>query len=417
MAELGRPWSLTTSYDIAFLHLILAALEGAPLEKRPCTALPFKNVPVRRLSEKNRRWLSATNILLMAEKCRDDWSDEGSWKARLGLKLAEGQIPKARDEVERSGFPLPIMTELSRRQQALEKRAGLRLEEYALPTCRLLGEIFAHISKLLERPVLGPPLRQLGQGLGNLIYMQDAAKDFVEDKKRGRFNALQQCAGEDWQSTLSGALAREMKRAKTGLRSLGLGPDEGIALQILEQLKPSPQASPARVLRRQSLAGFCEILLCCDASICCSPELLVCCPCPCDCSCCGQQAPSQSKAEPASNSWAQPPEIKPTLSCPACSGALLSKEYSKVEVDECPGCHGLWLDQGELEQLARLKRLPQRLLKIKHLPMQHLRPEGTRPCPRCSQILVGTMVKGVRVDICSDCRGLWLDQGELNELL
>lgn len=39
--------------------------------------------------------------------------------------------------------------------------------------------------------------------------------------------------------------------------------------------------------------------------------------------------------------------------CPKCGTPLQRREYLEVEVDECPSCGGVWLDQGELEEIAR----------------------------------------------------------------
>ena len=42
-------------------------------------------------------------------------------------------------------------------------------------------------------------------------------------------------------------------------------------------------------------------------------------------------------------------------SCPKCDGVKLMRHYfspkRRVEVDECPGCGGYWLDAGELERI------------------------------------------------------------------
>jgi hypothetical protein len=39
--------------------------------------------------------------------------------------------------------------------------------------------------------------------------------------------------------------------------------------------------------------------------------------------------------------------------CPKCGTQLQLREQHGVEVDECPSCGGVWLDQGELEEIAR----------------------------------------------------------------
>ncbi|MGN6612120.1 MAG: zf-TFIIB domain-containing protein [Angustibacter sp.] len=41
-----------------------------------------------------------------------------------------------------------------------------------------------------------------------------------------------------------------------------------------------------------------------------------------------------------------------TLTCPKCHSEMRSYERNRVLVDQCTGCGGLFLDKGELEQLA-----------------------------------------------------------------
>ncbi len=38
--------------------------------------------------------------------------------------------------------------------------------------------------------------------------------------------------------------------------------------------------------------------------------------------------------------------------CPSCGERLTKVSHLGVEVDECPTCHGMWLDKNELQQLA-----------------------------------------------------------------
>ena len=45
----------------------------------------------------------------------------------------------------------------------------------------------------------------------------------------------------------------------------------------------------------------------------------------------------------------------PKRACPKCDGVKLKRRYfsakRRIEVDECPGCGGYWLDAGELEKV------------------------------------------------------------------
>lgn len=38
-------------------------------------------------------------------------------------------------------------------------------------------------------------------------------------------------------------------------------------------------------------------------------------------------------------------------------------------------------------------------------------------CPNCNQTLLMTDKQGVEIDYCPDCRGIWLDRGELEKII
>lgn len=38
-------------------------------------------------------------------------------------------------------------------------------------------------------------------------------------------------------------------------------------------------------------------------------------------------------------------------------------------------------------------------------------------CPNCSVNLVMTERSGIEIDYCPDCRGVWLDRGELDKII
>jgi uncharacterized protein len=40
------------------------------------------------------------------------------------------------------------------------------------------------------------------------------------------------------------------------------------------------------------------------------------------------------------------------MMCPKCGEALKERSFQKVTIDQCTGCDGIWLDAGELEQVA-----------------------------------------------------------------
>lgn len=104
--------------------------------------------------------------------------------------------------------------------------------------------------------------------------------------------------------------------------------------------------------------------------------------------------------------------------CPTCRLPMHRLEFYGTEVDECRFCAGLWVDPGEAERLASLKIIPRRVLNP--IPLDDRRQvagEGERQCPRCGRLLEVLEVRGIRLDACLSCRGMWLDRGEFRRLV
>ena len=40
------------------------------------------------------------------------------------------------------------------------------------------------------------------------------------------------------------------------------------------------------------------------------------------------------------------------MKCPKCGEPLKARSFQKIEIDQCTGCSGIWLDAGELESVA-----------------------------------------------------------------
>jgi hypothetical protein len=60
----------------------------------------------------------------------------------------------------------------------------------------------------------------------------------------------------------------------------------------------------------------------------------------------------QQKAAPEPEKPREPGRMQ----CPKCGERLATVDHLGVTVEECPGCHGMWLDEGELQTLARRER-------------------------------------------------------------
>jgi hypothetical protein len=40
------------------------------------------------------------------------------------------------------------------------------------------------------------------------------------------------------------------------------------------------------------------------------------------------------------------------MRCPKCGEPLKERSFQKIQIDQCTGCNGIWLDAGELDQVA-----------------------------------------------------------------
>jgi len=104
------------------------------------------------------------------------------------------------------------------------------------------------------------------------------------------------------------------------------------------------------------------------------------------------------------------------LCCVKCTSVLDKATVGDIEVDLCPKCGGLWLDYGEV---ARLAALPDEdLAPLKALLRGEAGPppvpsETKVPCPACPGKLKEVVLGTIRVDYCPECKGLFLDKGEL----
>ena len=107
--------------------------------------------------------------------------------------------------------------------------------------------------------------------------------------------------------------------------------------------------------------------------------------------------------------------------CPVCKTDMLVIEYSKIELDYCATCQGVWFDSGELELLLKSIKLdsPDIFKNMLDLPEARA-PEKRRKCPICNQKMKEANIgeqPPILIDVCRRGDGLWFDGDELGQLL
>lgn len=144
------------------------------------------------------------------------------------------------------------------------------------------------------------------------------------------------------------------------------------------------------------------------------------------------------------------------MRCPLCNGEMNKEPYEEVEIDVCPQCKGVWLDNDELkkvvetkeatfsieeikktiEETSREKRNREELMKQlmsfkKDVSLEKLNTDEliskfkekwgdtrTLNCPKCQTPMEEFEYagSGVMIDKCPKGCGFWLDDGELDKV-
>lgn len=91
--------------------------------------------------------------------------------------------------------------------------------------------------------------------------------------------------------------------------------------------------------------------------------------------------------------------------CPRDEVSLSSHTISGSAVRRCGVCSGLWLPSAVVTKAVGAVRRPE------SQSITSLR------CPEDDQPLLALHHRGVEVDVCSACNGVWLDHGELERIV
>lgn len=104
--------------------------------------------------------------------------------------------------------------------------------------------------------------------------------------------------------------------------------------------------------------------------------------------------------------------------CPVCSQPLIILELHEIEIDYCTNCHGIWLDEGELEILLNDAEGKEEFFNS--FSIEKNTDEKRIKCPLCSKKMLkvscGNKEK-IIIDECPDKHGLWFNKGELQNVV
>ncbi|MEY8461325.1 DUF5685 family protein [Eggerthellaceae bacterium 24-137] len=171
------------TYDLTFFVLLCNSLHEPP-ETRGASHCVMHPAPASPRAWARSSWTDYAadlSVALAYHKVLDDAHDDGDVKARAAARLLAGaygraraRIPEQCAEIERA---MAAIRTLEREDAATDPDAAAR--EFG----RMLGRLFAR-----GQGFWTDAMEELGQGLGRLIYLMDAAVDFADDAASGSYN-------------------------------------------------------------------------------------------------------------------------------------------------------------------------------------------------------------------------------------
>ena len=177
---------LGLSYDITFLFIVLSSVTDSSYDEKyeSCIAHPIKKISYIR-DTKVADYCAKMAGLLSYEKCLDDWNDEKSLKAVLGIIMYRKAYKKAYKVYNQvSVFIKNQLKELSE----IEKNNVFDIDMAADKFAKVLSRLFT--PDFIDDKDTKRQLEWFGYNVGRWIYIIDAIADIRDDYKKGRYNPL-----------------------------------------------------------------------------------------------------------------------------------------------------------------------------------------------------------------------------------
>ncbi|HKJ54329.1 MAG TPA: zf-TFIIB domain-containing protein [Gammaproteobacteria bacterium] len=103
--------------------------------------------------------------------------------------------------------------------------------------------------------------------------------------------------------------------------------------------------------------------------------------------------------------------------CPRCNTGLDIRDIDGIPISNCPACNGNWIGGAALAALFARDRNAPRIEEALEAILDLDFRDGRRLCPRCrGKHMQAMMVDGIELDYCVACKGLYFDQGELEQV-
>ncbi|MBQ0084107.1 MAG: hypothetical protein KBS52_05020 [Clostridiales bacterium] len=187
--KLGKDYGVfarfTLSYDFTFLACLKMSLEDSncDIERKCCVFNPLKRCNYCKGIDGTLDFTCAGAMLLLYYKMLDNLKDEKGIK-KAGYKIVFPFFRRARKKALKKYPELDeIFSEYIIEQEKVEADNSRSIDRASEPTAKMLSKLFAICGETDKEA-----LSRLGYCVGRYIYIIDAALDYNEDIKKGRYN-------------------------------------------------------------------------------------------------------------------------------------------------------------------------------------------------------------------------------------
>lgn len=102
------------------------------------------------------------------------------------------------------------------------------------------------------------------------------------------------------------------------------------------------------------------------------------------------------------------------MNCPKCKAELESLKIKGLTIQYCKTCKAMWIKFPTLKKIGEMLDLKSDILNPADMEAVKVKEEA-RSCPDCGKAMEKVYFNGIIVDKCSDCSGIWFDNGELSK--
>ncbi len=108
------------------------------------------------------------------------------------------------------------------------------------------------------------------------------------------------------------------------------------------------------------------------------------------------------------------------MKCPRCDQELTAEKVRLTDVNACGQCDGMFLDRGELNNVAEPTSGDLEFSTVDLDSFEHPDAFGPARCPRCETAVMKkvefVIYTNIILDYCEACHGFWLDGPELERI-